>query len=374
LKIDRPLKDGPDFDHLRRVIARETTEGPVPILELVVDAEIMAEATGIEFPCDRFRELLSPKERSEPEAVALGVQYLDLGLSFAETIGYDYVTGFPIIPVPRTPMIEKNNPSQDGKVRVWQEEHTGVIGNRQDYESFPWPSTDSINLVAFDYLDSRIPSGMKIVAFYPGIFEDLKNLMSFEQMAIKSIEEPELLGDILERLTVLAEDAVDGIAANPATGAVFYAEDMGYNSGTLLSPPFMRQWVIPRLKRIADVCHKHGKLFLLHSCGDIDALMEDLIDVVGIDARHSFQDNIEPIEQVYAKYGDRISVLGGVDVDLLSRGTPAEVRARTRRILETCAPGGGLCIGSGNSVTNFCKIENFYAMVDETRNWNEQNT
>jgi len=93
---------------------------------------------------------------------------------------------------------------------------------------------------------------------------------------------------------------------------------------------------------------------------------------VGIDGRHSFQDNIEPVEEVYRKYSDRISILGGVDVDILARGTPEQVRARTREILEACASGGGYLMGSGNSVTNYCRLDNYLAMLDETRQWNRQ--
>lgn len=100
--------------------------------------------------------------------------------------------------------------------------------------------------------------------------------------------------------------------------------------------------------------------------------MNDLIEVVGIDARHGFQDNVEPVEEIYKKYGDRIAILGGVDVDLLARGTTHQVRARTRQVLEVCALKGGFCIGSNNSVANFCKIENYYAMLDEARRWNEE--
>jgi len=49
-----------------------------------------------------------------------------------------------------------------------------------------------------------------------------------------------------------------------------------------------------------------------------------------------------------------------------------EVKRRTRQILEHCAPGGGYCMGTGNSVANYVKIENYYAMLDETRRWNEE--
>lgn len=61
-----------------------------------------------------------------------------------------------------------------------------------------------------------------------------------------------------------------------------------------------------------------------------------------------------------------------IDVDLLARGSVDQVGKRTRQILEACAPGSGFCMVSGNSVTKFCKIENYMAFIDETRKWNEE--
>jgi len=198
---------------------------------------------------------------------------------------------------------------------------------------------DDIQLVTLDYLEPQLPEGAKIMLFYFGVFEVLRHIMGFEQVALKSIREPDLIDDILERLTVLAEAAIDRAMAHPAAGAVFYAEDMGFNTGLMLSPKFFRKHLIPRLKRLADAAHRHGKPFLLHSCGHVDALMEDFIETVGIDGFHSFEDNIEPVESVYARFHDRISILGGVDVDLFTNATEAEVRARVRKILDACGPG-----------------------------------
>lgn len=59
-------------------------------------------------------------------------------------------------------------------------------------------------------------------------------------------------------------------------------------------------------------------------------------------------------------------------MDLMAYGTEEQVRQRTRRILEHCAPDGGYCMGTGNSVANYVRIENYYAMIDETRKWNEE--
>ena len=65
------------------------------------------------------------------------------------------------------------------------------------------------------------------------------------------------------------------------------------------------------------------------------------------------------------RYGDRISILGGVDVGMLASATEEEVRAYTRRTLEECMPGGGYALGTGNSVANYIPVPNYVAMLDE---------
>ena len=375
-KIKKPFKQGADFEHLRKVIMRETTEGPVPILELAADAEIMAAVTGIDFSPSDYSRLRSMNQdgslaEMDQKTLDMGLRFMDLSVNFSKMVGYDYVTAIPIVPIRRTRAILENDPNDKESVRTWQEEHRGLVMSREDYAAYTWPPTGSIDIKVLDFLPHVMWPEMKAMCFIMGIFEDLRAIMGFEQMAYKSIDDPGLLGDILENLTVLCEAAVDRAAAHPACGAIFYADDLGHSNSTILSPDFMRKWMFPRHKRIADACHRHGKPFLFHSCGQVDAIMEDLIETVGIDARHSFEDKIEPVEEVYRKYGDRIAILGGVDVDLLSRGTPSQVRVRTREILEACAPGGGFCMGSGNSLANFVNVENYYAMLDETAKWNE---
>ncbi len=375
--LKRPFKEGHDFEHLRRVLMRETTDGPVPLLEIFADPEIMSEVTGIDYPAERARMIFEDPsgvgDASDAEATDLAIALINLSLEFSKALGLDYATMIPIVPLARTRVqLVKTGRGREEALRTWQDLHAGVITNREEYEAFRWPSQDEINIFPVEYAATRMPEGMKVMLNYAGIFEDLKQLMGFETLAYATADDPGLIDDILEQLTLIAEYTVGLAAAHPATGAVFYGEDMGCNSGTLLSPAFMKEHVIPRHKRIADACHKHGKPFLLHSCGKVTALMDDLIDVVGIDAKHSFEDKILPVEECYALWGDRISIIGGLDMDILSRGSEEEVRARTREILEACAPGGGYCMGSGNSVANYVKLENYFAMIDETRNWNQE--
>ena len=103
--------------------------------------------------------------------------------------------------------------------------------------------------------------------------------------------------------------------------------------------------------------------------------MDDLIDQVGIDAKHSTQDVIEPIIISKQRWGERVGLLGGVDVDFITRRTPEQVRAYTRRILETCTSGGGFALGVGNWVADSIPFENFLALsnwlhseTDQTHN------
>ena len=377
MKLEHPFKETYDFDQMMKSLKGQTADGPVSLMELTVDPEIMAEATGIEFPADAFQKLqdivIGSNEISE-EQIMLGIQYMDLLADFSKVVGYDYITAFPVVPIQVTRMILKENPQQDNKMRSWQEEHKGLITSREDFQAYQWPKNEEIILLTLDYSAEKLAPGQKLLVFQLGIFEYLTKLMGLETLAISSVDNLQLVDDIVEKVTQICEYAVDRIASHPGTGAIFYADDMGHNTGPFLSPGFMREIIFPKMKRVSDACHKHDKPFILHSCGNIDLLMEDLIETVGIDVRHSFQDNAYPVEPFYNKYRDRIGIVGGMDVHLLASGTPEAVRKRTKEILNTCGPGGRYAMGSGNSVTNYCKTENYYAMIDETRKWNEKNT
>ncbi len=374
MTIERPFKQGADFEHFRKVIMRETTDGPVPIVEMMADGSAMSKVTGMDYTIDaltELAELAEPGEELSPQAMEKGLKFFELNVAFSKAVGYDSAFTIPAVPIPRT-RAQYSGPGNKAEARPWQNEHSGTIQDRKAFEAFQWATVDQIETMTLDVTASLLSPGMKMHVMYMGVYEDLRSIMGFEQMAIKSIEEPDLLEDILEQLTILAEAAIDRAAAYPETGAVFYAEDMGFNTSTMISPDSYRKLLFPRIKRIADACHKHGKPFILHSCGFVDTLMEDFIEFIGIDGFHSFQDTIAPVEDVYRKYGERIAILGGVDVGLLTSGNPEQVRARCRQILDVCGQNGGFAIGTGNSLTNYCNIDNYYAMIDEARLWNEE--
>jgi uroporphyrinogen decarboxylase len=154
---------------------------------------------------------------------------------------------------------------------------------------------------------------------------------------------------------------------------IVVADDMGFSGGTLISPEMLRRYVFPYHRRLCETAHETGRLALLHSCGNLENVMDDVIDA-GFDGKHSFEDKIMPVEEAYRRWGDRIAILGGLDMDLLARGSEDQVRRRTREVLDVCgAAGTGYALGTGNSVANYIPLENYLTMLDEGRRWNREN-
>ena len=97
--------------------------------------------------------------------------------------------------------------------------------------------------------------------------------------------------------------------------------------------------------------------------------MDDLIELVGIDGFHSFQDVILPVAEVKIRYGHQVALLGGADMDKLSTLPGADLRVYLRGILEACMPGGRFAFGSGNSIANFVPLQNYAILLEEARRW-----
>jgi len=150
---------------------------------------------------------------------------------------------------------------------------------------------------------------------------------------------------------------------------IWGSDDMGFRTGPLIGPDDLREFILPGHRRSAELAHGAGKLYLLHSCGRLELIMEDLVEEVKIDARHSFEDTAEPVVEVKRRWGDRVSLIGGIDMDFLCRAGEEQVRRRVRETLAVCQPGGGYCLGTGNSVANYVPVDNYLALLEEGRRY-----
>jgi uroporphyrinogen decarboxylase len=177
----------------------------------------------------------------------------------------------------------------------------------------------------------------------------------------------DLVGRIFDKIGALLLEAFRQASEADGVGAVCLGDDMGLRTGTMIPHREMRKYVFPWQRKLCRAAHSKDLPFILHACGNLAGVMDDLIDYVGIDAKHSFEDAIMPVPEVKAKWGERVAILGGIDVDVLSRkDVPAVVR-KVRSVMGECLPGGCWALGSGNSIPNYVKVDNYLAMLREGR-------
>jgi uroporphyrinogen decarboxylase len=251
---------------------------------------------------------------------------------------------------------------------AWAEEGRGPVSNWEEFEAFAWPNPNDADYSVMESLERLRPRNMK--AFHVvDVWEVVRDLMGFETLCLALQDDPNLITAIFEKVGGFVEAVVHVLCDFETFGVVYLGDDLGHKTGLMIAPRTIRTLVIPWHKRLARLAHAKGKLFFFHSCGDMYTLMDDYIDDVGIDAKHSFEDNVLPVTEAKKRYGDRVSLLGGVDVDILARANEETIRRRTREVLEICQPGGGYFLGSGNWVTDYIPVEHYLAMLDEARNW-----
>ncbi len=292
--------------------------------------------------------------------------YLDNVIAFWHAMGYDCLRweigmGF------QEKLVVGGDPSPGAsRQRAWTDQHHGAIASWEDFERYPWPNAENVDLFALEYLNSHLPDGMGFITCHAGgPFEHISQIMSIETLCIKLLEDPGLVQAVSDKVGECMEAYYRRLLGLDRLAALFQGDDMGFRTGTLIDPDHLRQYSLPWHKRFADMAHAHGIPYFLHSCGCILEIMDDLINDAGIDAKHSYEDAIIPVEVFQERYGHRIGVLGGVDLNILS-GAPVEaVRARVRQLLEVCGARGRYALGAGNSVPSYVPVENYLSMVDE---------
>jgi uroporphyrinogen decarboxylase len=368
----RPDEWKPDFERFRRAVTTKEP-GPVPFGDLFADPGTMGaflkERTVS--PGHQAGQLEDSSGALDPEVLGEGATYLKKSVEFYAAVGWDFVTvhgmlnfpGFRMVPVKRS-----LNEIAGGR-RAYVESKSGPISGWEDFENYQWPKSPGTINIGARILSRLVPDGMKIMVLPGGLFEWVTWLMGLVPFSYALFDQPDLVDAIIEKLSHIIYTGAEDLMTIPNIGGFFIGDDMGFFSGTFVAPDVIRQKFLPHLKKMVDLAHDNGKLALLHSCGNIEAVMEDICDM-GFDGKHSFEDKIMPVEEAYRRWSDRIAIIGGVDVNLLATGTEEKIRKRTADILNVCGPNGRYILGTGNSVASYIPVRNYLVMLDEGRKWN----
>ena len=238
------------------------------------------------------------------------------------------------------------------------------INDWESFEKYPWPDPKDYDTSTLEKIIPYMPEGMKLLSLGPGgVLENVMDIVGYDNLCIMLYEEPELVQTIFDHVGERIIKYYEAAVGIDSVGVICSNDDWGFNTQTFLSPDNMRKYVFPWHKKIVDLAHKNGKPCMLHSCGNYSQIIDDVIDDMKYDGRHSYEDNIIPVEKAYADLKGRIPVLGGIDLNFLLTKTPNEIYTRCRNMLDLAKDFGGYALGSGNSITQHVPIENYLAML-----------
>ena len=337
-KTFQKSKRTPDFDNLIKVINREKPRRPT-LFEFVMNQEIY-DALTEHIQYDLNDPLLQHKKMADAFRIA----------------GYDFVA------MPGSRFYFETNRPGPAYLKTFSLNDVGVICDRPSYENYKWPDPDSYDYSVLDQIAGYIPDGMKIIACDPyGVLEQVTHLTGYDNLCYMLADDPGLVKELFDQVGSRLVRYHEICAGFKSVAAHFLGDDWGFNSQTMISHGHLRKYVTPWHKKAVETIHAAGKIAILHSCGNLGGMMEDVIEDLRYDAKHSFEDKIVRVEDAYDLYGKRIALLGGIDLDFLCRSTPEEVYNRSASMLEKTGS-VGYALGSGNSIPGYVPIGNYLAM------------
>ena len=354
----------PDWEALIDNILRKGTPNRVHHMELFHDREI-AEAI-----VERY-DLNAGFDRSDPDYGRR--EYIRL----RRFLGFDYVSASMVgLDMPLNTLKAEDTaelPRAGG--RSYINEHAGPITNWDEFESYPWPDPNLPEATSnIEWYQKNLPDDM-CIASHTGHFDELLVwLMGYETLCYALYDQRDLVRAIHDKLVAFHTVELKRILQFARVKIVWGSDDMGFKTGLLFSPDDTREFVLSGHKRLAQMAHDAGRVYLLHSCGNLSDIIDDLVDDVKIDGKHSFEDTIEDVCDVKHTYGGKIALIGGIDMDFICRASEDAIRARVCDTLDVCMPGGGYALGTGNTVANYIPLDNYLAMIDEGWKYSETKT
>ena len=262
----------PDFANLEKVFQRKVPNRPT-LFEFAMNARII-------------NKLSSTPNSDDKHA---GVKQLIEAFTNA---GYDYTT----LSAWRTNTL--SFPKNDiDKLASHSLNSGSMITDWESFEKYPWPDP---NIGDYDlYLETKtyLPDGMKLVASSNGgLLENAIDLVGFETLSMMTMLDEKFTKAVFDAIGARLLRFYEIVAPIETIGACIVNDDWGFKNQTMFHPDVMRQYIFPWQKKFVETIQKSGKYAILHSCGQVKAVMNDIIDDMLFDAKHSYEDQITPVE------------------------------------------------------------------------------
>lgn len=204
------------------------------------------------------------------------------------------------------------------------------------------------------------------------VFEMAWNLVGLEPFLIDMVQGRDYIGPLLDRVA----DYSIGIGRaliDLGADAILTGDDLGMETGPMISPGTWRKWLKPRLQRVFDAYRaaRPDILIVYHTCGSVLPFLDELVEI-GVQVLNPIQVTARGMDAAWLKrtYGDRIAFCGGVDQrEVLPHGTPADVELEVRRRIAELGQDGGYILAPTHDVQADTPVENVLAVFEAAKKW-----
>ncbi len=238
----------------------------------------------------------------------------------------------------------------------------------EDLARYAWPSPDWWDFSQLRAVIERVnPNREYHLRWRCGsIFETAWSLRGFDRMLLDLVVAPDIAGYIMDRILEIHLENLARVmaAAGDLIDMVYTYDDVASQQALLMSADMWGQLIRPRQERLFAAAKGYGKPLMLHCCGAVAPLIDELIDL-GLDVLNPVQPLAAgmDLERLKERYGDRLTFHGGIDIqELLPRGTPEQVRREVERVTGILGRDGGYILGPAHHVQADTPVENVLAL------------
>ncbi len=240
----------------------------------------------------------------------------------------------------------------------------GTISSREDFEQNidPPPTPESIERKIKSYAEKRRNSNIGVVHTFTGVLDPAYLSMGMERFMVKLYDEPDLVKDMMDYFLKHAKRAMEIVCECSEVDIICINDDVCIGTGTIVSPKMMQELWKPRIEELIKLPKEKGKILTYHSDGKIEQLIPWLLEM-GFSAIHPVEPYANDIYSLKKKWGDKITLMGNIDITLLTFGNPDEIRKDVSKHIKELGPTRYI-VSSSNSIIQKIVPENFLAMTN----------
>ena len=211
-----------------------------------------------------------------------------------------------------------------------------------EVDAFKWPDASQLDFTKCIGVLERTTEHYRSSGMWTPFFHNCIDIFGMEDYMVKMHTHPEVVHAVTDRICQFYYDANERFfeEAGDRVDGFFFGNDLGTQENLICSPDHLAEYVLPWTRRFIDQGHDHGHQVLLHSCGSIYKIIEELIGA-GIDCINPLQAKAANMDAdtLAKEFKGRVTFMGGIDTqDLLVNGTPDEVRRDVERIRSILGP------------------------------------